>query len=483
MINEEPMRRLIVIEQVLVSLLLCSFFLVTLHYHAKFQFNDVKTAILSQAIDPPLHSSPINSTSVPSPPFVAHVARTANQTQCMCELTSCGAMGRRPGLQPLPSQFPINQASYTPPNAFDFVSPDEIHHVTLNASAICIIELQYTAETIQGETLTISCIANSSLKHSTTLNLSLYHPLVGAIFDTNLLMVRGDNIFYLNLDVLPDCPPASYNLSFLLNAPEITLSSDHIPLLINPVFTVLLMELPDRAAQNQLFEARIGIRNHGSKPHLVTIYAESYFCGNTQVIVQPNQTRLVLILVEYYPQNTMDAGLRVLRFTIFLSTHRLLTIGTSIFIDYSVINMLIMIAPFGFLITLCIIGIRWLRIGKRSNRNPLQLKTGYPMFQYLVEPQLSANHPATLPENHGIQPPHLTKQLPNSLTEQYQQIGIGAIVDDRVTDNRVTLTCGADSAKVQIALPANNWILINQVLNLLAGKITVPKTEGEPIDR
>ena len=482
-INEEPMRRLIVFKQVLVSIMLCSFFLVTLHYHAKFPFNDATTGILSQAIDPPLHSSPIVSPSVPSSPSIAHVARTTNQTQWTWDFTACGAMRCLPDLQPPLSQFPINQTSFTNLNAFHLVSPDKIHQVILNASAICVIELQYTAETFQGETLTIACLVNSSLEHSTALNLSLYHPLVGAIFGTNLLMVRGENVFYLNLDVLPDCPPASYNLSFLLNTPEITLSSDHIPLLINPVFTVLLMELPDRVVQNQLFEATIGVRNHGSKPHLVTISADAYFRGNTQVIVQPNQTRPIPIIVEYCPQNAMDTGVRLLLFTISLSNHCLVRIGTSIFIGYSVINMLITIAPLGLLITLCIVGIRWLRIGKRSIRTRVLVKTSYPMVQSLIESQLEGNNPTTLLENHGIQLPNLTKRIPNSLTKEHQQLGLGSKVDDRVTDNRVTLTRGEDGAEVQITLPANNWLLINQVLNLFAGKIKAPKTEGEPIDR
>ncbi len=477
------MRRLIVCKQVLVSLILSSFLLISLHYPARLSLNDATTGILSHAKDPPLHSSPISSPSVPSLPSFAPVTNTSNHTHCKYEFTSCGIMRCLLDLQWPLSTFLLHQTSDTIPNAFDLVSPNDVHHVILNASPICMIALEYTAETIQGERLTLSCCINSTLEHSTTLNLSLYHPLVGTVFETDLIMVKGENIFFLDLDVVPHCPPANYNLSFLLTAPEITLSSNQIPLLVNPVFTMLLMELPDRVVQNQLFETSISVTNHGSQPRLITIYAEAHFRGNVQVIVQPNQTRLVPIIVEYCPQNVMDTGVRQILFTISLATHHLVTAGASIFIGYSLTNMLITIAPFGFLIALCILGICWLRVGKRSSTTPVQLKAGYPPFQYDAESQLRGNNQTTPSENQRIQPPPSAKQISDQLTQVYQQLGLRSKIDHQVANNRVTLTWEDDGAEVQITLPANNLPLINQVLNFFVCKVNQVKTEGELIDQ
>ena len=72
----------------------------------------------------------------------------------------------------------------------------------------------------------------------------------------------------------------------MFNASEVTISSDELPLLINPVFSMLLMELPDRAVQNQPFEATISVTNqvelvivdlpiHESGEHLLVFRSET----------------------------------------------------------------------------------------------------------------------------------------------------------------------------------------------------------------
>jgi len=477
------MRHLEVYTQVLASLLLSSLLLINLHYNPPLSLNNATTDIRSHAIDPPLHSSPIYSPSIPAPPSIAPVATTSTHIQSMSRVASCGTMGCLLDLQSPLLKFCIKQASHTRTNEIHLLSPNDDQHLVLNASPICVIELNYTAEIIQGDRLTISCLINSSLEYSTTLNLSLYHPLVGAVFETDLLMLSGESLFSLNLDVLPQCPPANYNLSFLLNTPEVTLACDQIPLLINPVFTMVLMELPDKAVQNQPFEATISVTNHGSRSRLITIYTEACFRGNAQVIVQPNQTRLVPIIVEYCPQNVMDIGMRLVLFTISLSTHRLVTVGASIFIGYSAMNILIMLSPLGFLLALCILGIRWLRIGKRSSATRLQLKNSTPLFQYITTSQIRGNNPTTPPENNGIQHYLLSKQIPNPLTPEYQQLEFQPGVDGQVTNNHVTLTLEENGAEIQITIPADNLLLIDQVLKLFTKKINPLKTEGDQIDQ
>jgi hypothetical protein len=376
----------------------------------------------------------------------------------------------------------IYHASEIAPHILDLSSSSKEHTVTLNTSPICTIELQYSQEIVQGDKLTLSCLVNSSLEYSTTMNLTLYHPLVGSVIETDLLLESGENLVLLHLDVLPNCPPSNYNLSFLLNAPEITLTTNQIPLKVNHAFVMVLMELPDRVVQNQLFEATISVTNLGSQPRAITICTENYFHGDTQIIVQPNQPRLVTIIVEYRPQTVTDTGVRLLLFTLSFSAHRLVTVGASLYISYSMINMLVTIAPFGFLFALTLIGIRWLRTGKRSRTTQVRLKNKIPLAELLRETQLMERTNETHWGNQGIQSRPLAKQAQNQPIQTSQQLGLAPIENNRVKNDRVLVTWEENGAEIQIALPANDSSLINRILSILADKLKSQKKEGETLD-
>lgn len=472
------MRRVLMCALLLVSFLLNGILSVHSFANMHLFMDDAAPGAWPHAVALPLHSPQIRSPPVSSPPSITNVAYTSSLISWQTKLTNSVHQTR---LRDLHSGYSYHQqaVSHTIPLQS---SPNFTRTSVFLINPLCSVKLQYTSTIKQGELLPIYCFVNSSLDNTTTMNLTLFHPLVGSVTQTNLLLVRGENLFHLDLDVLPACPAQTYNLTFLLTTPEVTLSSNQISLTVDIAFVMMLVNLPEQAGQNQPFEVRVSVTNLGSQSRVFNIIAESTFRGNTQVIVQPNETRLVTLWVEYASQAVTDIGVRIISLVLIIRTHRITSIETSLYIGYSTVSKLIIATPPIFLFVLCIIGIQWLRKGKRSSSLQPQLNSGFPLVQLTngsISTEINQESPTRIQRTHTYP---LTPQLQHQLQHALQQLGLTVASENRHGNNRVVLAWETKGKELHIVLEANNSPLINRVLGVLADEMNSHPTEGEHHD-
>ncbi|MFX1317981.1 MAG: M28 family peptidase [Promethearchaeota archaeon] len=340
---------------------------------------------------------------------------------------------------------------------------------------VCTAHLQYSPIIQQGEYLAVSCFINSSWATAATINLSLFEVHVGSISKTNLILVPGENLFHLNLEVLPSCPPQAFNLTLLITSHPLTLLFEQVPLTVQGAFILALVDTPDQALQNQLFLVTINLTNLGSQTRAFDIVAVPNFWGFAQVIVQSNETRSITFQIQYLPASVVDTGVRLLSLSLLSDNHYILSVEHLLLVGYSTVNLILSLLPLAFLIGLCVLGIIWMRNGKRR-----QQQSGS------VQPELH------LPGIDGVQihwgsPEAETQQqriplntdVKRQLTQIIHRLGLTNTSTNRYLSDRVILAWEKQGQELHIVLQCENRRLIQRLLTLLSESTLPANQEGD----
>lgn len=351
---------------------------------------------------------------------------------------------------------------------------------TLTPLSVCSATLQYPHSIKQGERLSVFCYINSSWDTSAYINLSLFAEEVGAVFKPSLLLIPGENFFHLNLEIPPSCPPQTYNLTLFIHAPPLILFTDQFPLQVQTAFILTIIELPDNTLQNQPFPLTVNLTNLGSQGRSFEIVANPNFVGATQVIIQSNETRSVTFLIQYIPQTVIDTGFRQLSLTLLSMNQQILTIENTLFIGYAIVNLVITFLPPIFLCGLCILGIFWLRNGKRSQQQTRSEASAPPITipsnEQIIQIQLGTDSEETrtqLPIN---------PQVKQQLSQVIQKLKLAKTGSKYYSNDRIVLAWEKKGQELHIVLQGENHQLIQQLFKLLSDSTLFQTQQGDSTD-
>ncbi len=358
------------------------------------------------------------------------------------------------------------------------IEPDLESLFILTPLSLCSTYLQYESSVQQGERLSVFCFINSSLDAPTNINLSLSATLVGYINKTNLLLTPGENLYHLHVQILPNCPSQLHNLTLLISTPDLILHCEHVPLNVQVAFMLTLIEMPQDVIQNTPFQVTVNITNLGSQTRAFEIVGEANFYGSTQTILQPNEIRTISLTVQYIPQTIMDTGIRYVSIALYLETYRIMSVENQIFIAHSTINLIITLIPPIFLISLCVIGIIWMRNGKRAQRNPPTQSTPSSL---LIPPGTNSREmkwgSSTDATEHqlNILPPEVHRQI----TQAMKEFGLNKAETKDRTKNRVVLTWEKNGNELHIKVKGENPELVNRLFHFFSKEMNSKTNEGE----
>lgn len=341
---------------------------------------------------------------------------------------------------------------------------------------ICTSRLEYDSQVGQGEYLNINCFLNSSWASSAYINISLFADHVGSFTQTNLLLVPSENLYHLKIEILPNCPPRSYNLTLTVSTPNLTLLAEQLAITVQLAFLCTLSSYPQNALQNQLFPVLVSITNLGSQTRVFDIIAEVNFLASAQLIVQPNQTRTMTLLVQYLPQTFMDTGSRSLVIAFYVDNNHVTSAEVVIFIAYSAINLAITLLPPIFLLSLCIIGVCWMRKGKKSQQSQQP-----PLLTTLIPTGADSRDMGwgVTPETEGVQAIPFNPQVRRQLAQAAQKLGLTSAGVNRYTNDRVVLAWEKKGQEIHLVVQANNSQLVQRLLHLLTDDLQSPASEGD----
>lgn len=358
------------------------------------------------------------------------------------------------------------------------IGPDLESIFSLTPLSLCTTYLQYASSVQQGERLSIFCNINSSLVTPTNINLSLSAYRVGSTNKTNLLLAPGENLYHLDLHILPNCPSQPYNLTLQISTSNLILYCELVPLFVEVAFILTLIEMPNDAIQNTPFQITVNLTNLGSQTRAFEIVGESNLYGTTQTILHPNETRSISLTVQYIPQTIMDTGIRSVSIALYLETYRIVSISHQLFIAYSTINLIITLFPPIFLITLCIIGIIWMRNGKRTQSHPPSQSSPSSLFF----PASTNSHEikwesSTDATEHQLN--ILTPGVQRQLIQAMKEFGLYKAETRERTKNRVILTWEKNGNELHIRLKGKNPELVNQLFRIFSKELNSKTTEGD----
>ncbi|MFX1581034.1 MAG: M28 family peptidase [Promethearchaeota archaeon] len=343
--------------------------------------------------------------------------------------------------------------------------------------SLCSAHLEYLPSIPQGELLTIFCKINSSWMSTVYVNLSLSAEEVGFTSIPNLLLIPGENVFHITLEIQPSCTPRTYNLSLQISTSSLLLLADHVPLIVEPAFILTVLEKPESTLQNQLFSVMVNLTNLGTQTRIFDIMADSNFLGFTQVIVQSNTTRSIILQLQYVPTAIMDTGIRSLSLALYSSDQRILAVESPIYVGYSTVNTILTLLPPAFLIALCIIGICWLRNGKRSQHQNQANTSQSPRF-VLPGDQGMQIHWGTSKDDAEHQF-RLTPQIKHELAQVIQKLELTKSGKNRYSNDRVVLAWEKKGQELHILLQGNNRELIQPLFKILSESTFTQKEAGD----
>ncbi len=340
---------------------------------------------------------------------------------------------------------------------------------------VCTAHLQYSPTIQQGEYLAVSCYINSSWDTAATINISLFEANVGSINKTDLILVPGENLFHLNLEVLPSCPPQDYNLILYITSHPLTLLIEQVPLIIQPAFILTLAAAPDQTLQNQPFLVTVNLTNLGTQTRAFDIVAEPNFWGFTQVIVQSNETRSITFQIQYLPVALTDTGVHLLSLCLLSNNHHILSVEHPLFVGYSSMNLILNLLPPAFLVGLCVLGIIWMRNGKRRQ----QQSDSVPPELHLPGTDEVQIHWGSQEGETQHQRIPLNTEVKRQLAQIIQRLGLTTTSANRNSNDRVVLAWEKQGQELHIVLQGENRQLIQQLLTLLSESTIPANQEGE----
>ena len=363
------------------------------------------------------------------------------------------------------TQYTIHAQSTEGQDAFYFLTPQPM----------CSANFEYAPIIQQGEHLSVFTFINSSWDVPVYVNLSLFADRVGSTEKTDLLIVPGENLIHLNMEILPSCPPQAYNLSFFISAYPLILLADQIPLIVQAAFILEIIELPENTLQNQLFPVTVNLTNLGSQTRAFDIIAAPNFSGFTQVIVQSNETRSITFQVQYLPGMILDTGVRPLSLTLLVGDEPILTVNSPLYVGYSTVNLIITLLPPAFIIGLCVLGIFWLRNGRRARQKsqatqPTIIAPGDQALQI---------HWGTATGESGQQRLPLNPQVMKQLAQVIHNLRLTNTGMNHYSNDRVVLAWEKKGTELHIVLQGADPHLVQRLFEVLSNTTLSPNREGD----
>ncbi|MFX1540047.1 MAG: hypothetical protein ACFFBX_04635, partial [Promethearchaeota archaeon] len=222
----------------------------------------------------------------------------------------------------------------------------------------------------------------------------------------------------------------------------------------------------------------VNLTNLGSQTRAFEIVGESNLYGTTQTILHPNETRTISLTVQYISQTIMDTGIRSVSIALYLETYRIISISHQLFIAYSTINLIITLFPPIFLISLCIIGIIWMRNGKRTQSHPRSQSSPSSLFF-----PASTNSPEIKWESSSDATEHqlniLTPEVHRQLIQAMKEFGLYKAETKERPKNRMVLTWEKNGNELHIRLKGKNPELVNQLFRIFSKELNSKTTEGD----
>jgi hypothetical protein len=352
---------------------------------------------------------------------------------------------------------------------------------TFTPRSICSTQLQYTPIIQQGEHLPIFCVINFSGDSPIHINLSLSAEYVGSCLNPNLLLVPGENFFPFTMEILPTCPPQAYNLTLLITTPRLILLTNQVPLLVQIAFVMTFIALPEIIQQNQPFPVTVNLTNLGTQTRAFNILADPNFLGTTHTILRSNETRFISLIVQYVPKTVVDTGIRSLSLSLLLDNQRILSIEEPVNVGQSTTNLILSLLPPVFLLGLCVLGIFWLRNGKRSKKHH-QLSSYSPTIIIPQQKEAMQIHwGATARETRPQRLP-LDSSGMQQLLHVIQTLGLTRKKPNHYANDRVVLAWEKKGRELHIVLQGENTHLLQRLFTLLSETTLSQHQEGTTND-
>ncbi len=252
-------------------------------------------------------------------------------------------------------------------------------------------------------------------------------------------------------------------------------------LLVQPVFIFTIVELPENTLQNQPFSVTVILTNLGPQTCAFDIIADPNFWGFTQVIVQSNETRSITFLVQYLPETIQDAGIRLFSLSLLMNNQQILSVESPLYVGYSTVNLILSLLPPSFLFGLCILGICWMRNGKRSRQQKQSDFCSTPVIIPHGEPAMQIRWDTTVGES-GLQRLPLNPQVMQQLSQVIQKLGLTSQGSNRYSNDRVVLAWEKKGRELHIVLQGKNTQLIQKLFTLLSESTLSHNQDGDLSD-
>ncbi len=346
----------------------------------------------------------------------------------------------------------------------------------LTPSPVCTADFQYSRSIKQGERLSIHCYINSDLPTFSPINLSLSNPQVGSISKSSLLLIPGRNFYQIYLAIPPNCPPQSYNLTLLLAASPLILLTDQLVLDIERAFILSAAILPKSISQNEPFPITLNITNQGSQTRAFEIITEGNFQGLAQAIVSPSETRSITMIARYLPQTILDIERCSIVISLYIQTFLVDSIEQDLYISPNPSNYIITLLPITFLVCLCIIGIIWMRNGKKAKQHA-NIHSNAFILPIAADPKRHSER-TSLNTNENFDSP-LPQPIPPKLRQLLQQLKSTKTRHQNSANDDIAITLRKNGNEFQIVLNAENHKLLQHLLDFLSQQMQTTSTLGE----